>query len=148
MARARLLNVLNMAAVELGVYDEAMTAGEQALELSMTLGNTDAQATLLGNLAEIQLRAGNLGAAAEHQLECLNLALELGASQHVGSALIVAARPAATSDDWATATQLQSRASALLDEIGLSLYPSDQALCAELLASAAEQLRAARAGPT
>ena len=111
-------------------------AALESLEISTRLGDIEARAVDLGNLAEIELLAGDPHAAARHQLECLDIALELGSLREVASAWIIAARLAAMSDDWATATRLQSAADALMARIGLSLYPTDRAVCDQLLADA------------
>ncbi len=136
LGRSRLLNVLCLAACEETGYDEAREAALGSLEISALLGNIEARAVDLGNLAEIEMLAGNHDAAARRQLECLDLALELGALREVVSALVVAARLAALGDDWATATRLQSAADTTMARIGLSLYPMDRAVCDELLAAA------------
>ena len=88
--------------------------------------------------------AGDHHAAARRQLECLDLALELGSLREVVSAWVVAARLAALSDDWATATRLQSAADTTMARIGLSLYPMDRAVCDELLAAAPSHIGSSR----
>ncbi|HEU4842326.1 MAG TPA: hypothetical protein VFT09_12810, partial [Ilumatobacteraceae bacterium] len=88
--------------------------------------------------------AGNHHAAARRQLECLDLALELGALREVVSAWVIAARLAAVGDDWAAATHLQSAADTTMARIGLSLYPMDRAVCDELLAAALAHIGSAR----
>ena len=135
-ARSRLLNVLCMAASEGSGYDEAREAALESLEIAARLGNIEARAVDLGNLAELELLAGNPHAAARRQLECLDIALELGSLREVTSSWIIAARLAAMSGDWQTATRLQSASDATMARIGLSLYPMDRALCDELLAEA------------
>ena len=128
IGRARLLNLLTLVAAEVGALDDARDAAEEALELSRVTGTTETQGTLLSNLAEIELRAGHLPAAAQRQLDSLALAVEVGSIQEVSSTLIVAARLASMADDWTAATRLQSFADVLLDQISVSLYPSDRAL--------------------
>ena len=71
-ARSRLLNVLCIAASEGSGYDEAREAALGSLEIATRLGNIEARAVDLGNLAEIELLAGNPHAAARRQLECLD----------------------------------------------------------------------------
>ena len=134
--RARLLNVLCIAASEESGYDEAREAALASLEISTRLGDTESRAVDLGNLAEIELLAGNPHAAARSQLECLDIALELGSLREVTSSWVIAARLAAMSGDWATATRLQSASDFTMARIGLSLYPMDRAVCDELLAEA------------
>ena len=102
--RSRLLNLLCMAAMEEGRPDDARSAAEGALEISTRLGQTEARAVDLGNLAEIEMLAGDPRAAARRQLECLDVALELGSLRDVTSAWIVAARLAAAISDWTIAT--------------------------------------------
>ena len=140
IGRARLLNLLTLVAAEVGALDDARDAAEEALELSRVTGTTETQGTLLSNLAEIELRAGHLPAAAQRQLDSLALAVEVGSIQEVSSTLIVAARLASMADDWTAATRLQSFADVLLDQISVSLYPSDRALCDQLLRTAGERL--------
>ena len=53
-----------------------------------------------GTSPRSRLLAGNPHAAARRQLECLDLALELGSLREVISAWVIAARLAAMSDDW------------------------------------------------
>ncbi len=141
--RSRLLNVLCLAACEARGYDEARDAGLASLEISTLLGNIEARVVDLGNLAEIEMLAGDHHAAAQRQLECLDLALELGSLREVVSGWIVAARLATHRDDWDTATRLQAAAETAMERIGLSLYPADRAVCDELLADARTRL-----GPT
>ncbi len=140
MGRARVLNLLNMAATELGAFDEARAAAEESLDLVTQLGNTAARASLLSTLAETELRASRPRSAARRQLDGLELALELGSLQYVSDALIVAARLASTANEPRTATRLQATADATMSRIGLSLIPSDRALCDTLLATALDQL--------
>ena len=141
--RSRLLNLLSMAAMQEGRPDDSRSAAEGALEISTRLGNTDARVVDLGNLAEIEMLAGDTRAAARRQLECLDVALELGSLTNVTSAWIVAARLAAAISDWTIATRLQGAADAAMERIGLALYPPDRALCDELLAAAPTHLGAA-----
>jgi predicted ATPase/class 3 adenylate cyclase len=144
LGRSRVLNVLCMATCEQGGYDEAREAALGSLEISTLLGNIEACAVDLGNLAEIEMLAGNHHAAARRQLECLDLALELGALREVVSAWVIAARLASLSDDWAAATHLQSAADTTMARIGLSLYPMDRAVCDELLAAALARIGSSR----
>jgi hypothetical protein len=144
LGRSRLLNVLCMATCEQRGYDEAREAALGSLEISTLLGNIEARAVDLGNLAEIEMLAGNHHAAARRQLECLDLALELGALREVVSAWVIAARLAALGDDWAAATHLQSAADTTMARIGLSLYPMDRAVCDELLAAALAHIGSAQ----
>jgi tetratricopeptide (TPR) repeat protein len=134
--RSRLLNLLCIAASEESGYDEAREAALGSLEISTGLGNTESRAVDLGNLAEIELLTGNPHAAARYQLECLAIALELGSLREVISAWVIAARLAAMSGDWETATRLQSASDAGMERIGLSLYPMDRAVSDDLLAEA------------
>ncbi len=136
VARSRLLNVLCMAASEASGFDEAREAALGSLEIATRLGNIETCAVDLGNLAELELLAGNPHTAARHQLECLAIALELGSLREVTSSWVVAARLAAMSGDWETATRLQSASDVTMARIGLSLYPMDRAVCDELLAEA------------
>ena len=138
--RARTLNLLGMAYVELGRFDDARATMQQALALADERADSAMRSGVLSNLAEIELRAGRRASSAGHQLECLDVALQLGSTQDVVYGVIVAARLAVEDGHPGLAARLQSAADATLDAIGLSLYPSDRLLCDELLARSSEQL--------
>jgi predicted ATPase/class 3 adenylate cyclase len=140
IGRCRILNLIAMACLEMGEMDEARQASEAALDIEVALDNVEARIIELGNLAEIELRADNPQAAAERQLESLDLALVTGSAHDMSSALILAARLASAGGDWLTAVQLQGAADLMLTQIGVQLYPTDRALCDELLSAARHEL--------
>jgi predicted ATPase/class 3 adenylate cyclase len=131
--RANLLELLMIAAMDLGDAAEALRAGDEALALSQERGDLELLSLLLSSLAEASWRLGDYPAAASRQLESLSLGMQTGRRRDIAFACIMAARLAAASDDDATATRLQSAADRLLDELGTSLYPADSALRDELL---------------
>jgi predicted ATPase/class 3 adenylate cyclase len=141
--RTLLLNLLGQAAVERGAYDEAREAMQAVADQRADLGDVEALGVDLGNLAEIEMRAGNYPTAARRQLESLAIATQTGSLRDVTSAQIVAARLASMTGEWSSAVRLQSAADTAMSAIGLSLFPTDRALCDALLASARENL-----GPT
>jgi predicted ATPase/class 3 adenylate cyclase len=138
--RANLLELLMLAAIDLGDGEEALRAGSEALALSQERGDLELVSLLLSSLAEASWRFGDHGAAAGRQLESLSLATQTGRRRDIAFACIMAARLAAAAEDDAMATRLHSAADRLLDEAGASLYPSDSALRAELLAGCTERL--------
>ena len=58
----------------------------------------------------------------------------------VAFSMIVAARLAASSGDWSTATTLHGHAELILETTGIALYDADQRLSDEMLKAAREQL--------
>src|SRR5262249_38706007 len=90
--RARLLNLVGMAATEEGDFDEAAAAFEAVGIIDRETGEVRSACIDLGNLAEVALRVGDLRRAAAHQLQGLDLALALGSLHLVSFAWIVAAR--------------------------------------------------------
>jgi hypothetical protein len=110
-----------------------MAAFEDAAVLDVDDGALHAASIDLGNVAELALRLGDRARAAARQLESLDLALALGARQEMASAWIVASRLADGDGDHETAVWLQTAADALLEVLGIRLYPSDRALCDAVL---------------
>lgn len=141
-AQCRLYNLLGIAQMDLGDYDSAGWAVERALELSRGRENYVSLAADLCNLAESDLRAGDLSAAAAHQHEALDVASRIGHPTIVAFSAIVAARILGHQRGWSRATRLQAAADGILNGLGVALYPSDRQLSDDLLAAAAEQLGA------
>lgn len=133
-------NLLGIAAAGAGDFDTAYEALGRELELNEELGLGIFVASAHGNLAEIALRLGKVAQAARHQGACLEAAVAQGFPAMVAFSLIVAARIAAGSGDWAEAVLLHSRADALLDEIGLVLYADDQRESEKLMTDARNEL--------
>jgi len=138
--KARMYNLLGIAAAGAGDFDTAYEALGRELELNEELGLGIFVASAHGNLAEIALRLGKVDQAARHQGRCLEAAIAQGFPAMVAFSLIVAARIAADGGDWAEAVLLHSRADALLDEIGLVLYADDQRESEKLMTDARERL--------
>ncbi len=138
--RSLMFNVLSIASLNMGLNREAREADERCLEIRTEMGDLFGRSVALSNLAEAALRDGEVIGAARYQLSSLTLALQLGARFFVASAIVVAARLAATTHDWATATRLQAAADTALTAAGAMLVVSDRALCDELIADARSQL--------
>jgi hypothetical protein len=99
-----------------------------AVALSRALGGDAGLCGVLSSLAEQELRRGDAASAARHQREGLHLAAELGIPMPIACALVIAARLAEPAGWDETALRLHGKADAILEEIGFSLFPSDQAL--------------------
>ncbi|MGI8926206.1 MAG: adenylate/guanylate cyclase domain-containing protein [Tepidiformaceae bacterium] len=138
--RARMWDLLGLAKSASGDLRGAFDAfGQERAEL-VASGHEASLAGAEGNLAEIALRLGDTAMAAHHQRACLELALALGQPVLLAYSLIVAARLAAASGDWPTATRLQARAGAMLNETGWRLYDDDLRASEQWLADAREHL--------
>jgi predicted ATPase/class 3 adenylate cyclase len=138
--RLRALNAKLLGEVELGQLDAASQTSEQCVALSRDSGNQQALVVELGNAAEIAFRVGDRHAAAEWQRSSLELALELGDLRDAANAAVLAARLAAAAKNWDAAARLQCGADELLERTGSQLYPTDRAMCDELLREAAARL--------
>ena len=137
---ARMSNLLGIASLSLGDLDQAFAAFERELQAMEQLGYELFVASAHGNLAEVALRQGRTDVAARHQRECLELGLALGTPVMVAYSFIVAARMAAGDGAWDVATLLHSRAEAMLDETGISLYTDDALASDAMLADVEAQL--------
>jgi len=91
-------------------------------------------------LAETELRRGAPAEAARHQLESLRYAAELGMLHLAAYGLVAAARIAEGLHDDVLAVQLHARADALLAELGITMFPDDQALSDAMLERTATRL--------
>ena len=87
----------------------------------------------LASLAEQELRRANAVDAARHQREALRFATEAAMPQLIAGAFILAARLAEPAGSDEAALRLHALADAMLEEIGFTLFPSDQALSDEVL---------------
>lgn len=141
--RSRMLNLLGTSLAALGDFDTAYDACATELELNEKLGYEENIAASHGNLAEVAMRRGDLASAARHQLACLELASAQGLAPMMAFSMLVAARIAGSRREWATAVQLQTRAEAILSDVGLALYEDDRAEIDQLKADAQEALGAA-----
>ncbi len=119
---------------------EAAIAFRRELELWREVGSFAPQATTLGNLAEVALRAGDERAAAEYQLGCLDIAMELGQPVLSAFSIVVAAQLAALRQRWPDAVRLQSAADHALESIGYVMYDSDKVQRRQMLNEAAKEL--------
>lgn len=140
--RARMWNLLGLAKSAAGELPAAFAAFTEQRAEEKAAGNEAYLAGAEGNLAEIALRLGDASAAAHHQHACLQLAIALGQPVMLAYSLIVAARLAAAGGDWATASRLHAKASAMLEETGWSLYDDDLRATEQLRADARIQLGA------
>lgn len=124
--RSRMLNLLCTTSAALGDLDTAYEACLEELELNRKLGYDEYVAAARGNLAEVAMRRGDMTAAAGHQRECLELASAQGFQPMMAFSMLVAARVAASGEEWSTAIRLQTCAEELLAKIGLALYEDDR----------------------
>jgi predicted ATPase len=133
------LNVKLIAESDLGLFDEARLTSEQCLACARDIGDDEILSHELSNAAELTFRAGDMQASARFQREGLALALQLGSVVQIAFAISLAARLAAQQDNWSTAVELQTAGDALLDTVGVELYPSDADIRDALLREAATQ---------
>ncbi|MEX2080500.1 MAG: hypothetical protein WEC33_02700, partial [Dehalococcoidia bacterium] len=140
LSRSRMWNLLGLALVGLGDLEGALAAFSEELAASLGSGHEAWVASAEGNLAEISLRLGDTAGAARHQDASLELAIALGLPATLPYSLIVAARLAGGSGEWATAAQLQAKATAMLEETGHRLYEDDQRVVEGFLEQAKAEL--------
>ena len=131
-ARARMLNLLAIAAFFSGDVEQAATAFEAELEVARCLGDEQLMLVAEGNVAELALRTGDSRSAALHQRASLDLALALGRPIGVALSFVVAARLAAPADPG-VAGQLHAKAEAILAENAYRLYDDDLAASKQML---------------
>lgn len=141
LARARMCNLLTLAHHEAGDPEQTGDAARRCLEACEALGDEVMLAAALGNLAEAELRLGQIASAAGHQQRSLRLAEALGQPVTMAYALNLAARMAVASDPtdqaaYEAAVSLVVRAQAVLDEAGQRLYREDAAATDAMLAEA------------
>ncbi|MDH5295483.1 MAG: hypothetical protein OEW91_17560, partial [Acidimicrobiia bacterium] len=74
-----------------GCYDSAQTEYEEALALTRRLGFRAYEAQVLGNLAQLRIRRGQLDAGQLLAKECLTVATAIGARAHALFAVLVRA---------------------------------------------------------
>ena len=139
-------NVKLIAESDLGRFDDARRTSEQCLACARELADDEILSVELGNAAEVAFRAGDTDAAARFQREELALALQLGSVVQSAFAIVLAARLAAQQHKWPTAVELQTAADALLDKVGVELYPSDAKLTRVAAARRGNAAPARRAG--
>jgi tetratricopeptide (TPR) repeat protein len=105
--------------------------------LSITPEDQPADVMVLhSNVAEALMRVGEHARAAEHQLEALRIAAQLGMSMFVAVSLILAARLRAAESSWGEAIRLHAAADRVIFESGAVLHPDDVVLSDRMLAEA------------
>ena len=122
--------------------DDVAELNAKVSTLARRAGDHVLVALALNNLAEEELRQGQMGRAAAHQREALGYAAELGMEHLTTFGLIVAARIAAGEGADALAARLHAHAEGRLAATGLQLYPDDQALSDAMLETVAARLGA------
>jgi len=140
--RARLANLVGIAALTEGSFDAAEEAFTEELGTYEALGLLAPLASAHGNVAEAALGGGHLRRAAHHQQRCLDLATTLGQPVMVAFSAIVAARLLAGRADE-TAVALLAGSEVILDRTGVRLYEMDTAEIERVRREAT-----ARLGPT
>lgn len=141
-AICQLWNGMGVALVQTGGFTEGLDAFRKAKVAGQRAGMEIAVDTISGNLAELELRAGHLRAAAQNQLETLYSARSLANGRNVAYALIVAARIQAQCEDWPLAVTLVRAGMQLLQQAGCQMYPDDEELVDELLRQATNNISA------
>ncbi len=129
--RANILGTLGEVLGDLGDPGN-IDALTEAVALDRQLGDDGGLCGDLSSLAEQELRRGDTVNAARHQREGLRLAAELATPVPTASAFIIAARLAEPTGFGEAALRLHAAADVLLEEVGFSLLPSDQALSDEM----------------
>ena len=123
--------------------DDVAELSDQVSTLARRAGDHVLVALALNNLAEEELRQGDVRRAAAHQREALDYAAELGMEHLTSFGLIVGARIAADQGSDERAARLHAFAEARLADSGLQLFPDDVALSDAMLERVAARLGAA-----
>jgi hypothetical protein len=139
--RADSLIELSMVSHALGQQDPDRFLREAAVIAEQT-DDHYVRMTVLNNLAEHELRAGDTGLAATHQREAMRLSAEFGMQLITAFGLVIAARVAQPEGLDALAVRIHSAAEVLLDECGFEMIPADQVLSDAVLDAARENLGA------
>jgi tetratricopeptide (TPR) repeat protein len=134
--QGRMWNLLGIARISAGDAAGAAIAFEREIDSWKQVGREALLVSAHGNLAEALIRVGDRQRAAQHQLVCLELAVQYGQPLMVAYSAMVAARFAGDDGDWATATRLQTAADRELHRIGHMMYPADRAAAEAMLAEA------------
>ena len=130
------------ALVQLGLVTQAL--GDEHVENTLLEAialaeQVDDHATLmfaLNNLAEHEMRSGDVVAAARHQRDAMVLGAELGELLVTAFGLVLAARLAHALELDSVAVRVHSAADLLLDDCGYQLLPDDRELSDIALAGA------------
>ena len=129
-------SLLGRTRIASGDLPAAAHAHDEELANLLGIGHETLVAFALGNCAEVAIRRGDLGAAASHQLACLEVGMALGQPLAIVSSLILAARLAGVAGDFDVAARLQAGGDVMLEEIGFVLFEHDRQLSDHLLAEA------------
>lgn len=140
LAQLSLINTVAAAKLELGDLEGAVGHFGEILAKARAMPHPTFEATALGNVAEVELRLGNLVTSARHTREALRLFSELGMTAPIGFGLIGVARLLAARAMWNEAVMIHRAAESILDETGQMLYPTDRRLSDELLQDATTAL--------
>ena len=132
MERADLLNDRALVAGALGLGGASALLGE-AVAIAEQLDDHMLWMMANNNLAEHDLRDGDIAAAAHHQREAMRLSAELGVPLVTAFGLIVAARIAQPMGLDSEAVRLHGAADVMLEEIGFELMFDDRDLSDEML---------------
>ena len=130
------------ALVQLGLVTQALGdehVDNTLLEAIALAERVDDHATLmfaLNNLAEHEMRSGDVAAAARHQRDAMVLGAELGELLVTAFGLVLAARLAHELELDSVAVRVHSAADVLLDDCGCQLLPDDRELSDIALAGA------------
>lgn len=138
--RARLLNLLAIAHSERGDNEAAVQLFREEIAAAREAGMESFLVNSYGNLAEVQLRLGDVKSAAASQLACLELSRSSGGTTQQVFSMVVAAHLAAMDGAWQRAAQLQAAADLELDRIGWAFYGADAERRHRLLDSARREL--------
>jgi predicted ATPase/class 3 adenylate cyclase len=138
--RARIFTLHALAAGELGDHAAAYESSQQVLAESLARGSVTSAMPSYCNLAEYALRLGNPTEAAAQQLRALDIALQVGSELVIAVSTIIAARLAAASYEWGTATRLCANALASFARLDFHMLPTDGAMIDQLLENASNVL--------
>ena len=141
MERGDLLVDLAMVRTALGEEGSVEILREVAA-VAEELDDHVAQMTALNNLAETELREGDIARAAEHQRAAMRLSAELGVPVFSGFGLILAARIAQLLGLDEMTVRMHAAADVLLEECAFQLNVDDRALSDAALRAARDRLGA------
>ncbi len=130
--RMRLENTQGIVQSITGDLDEALASFRRALNCARDAGDELGTGSILGNLAEIALRLNRDADAARWQGAALEQARSQDVLQPLGSALFLAARLLASRNSPDLAAACNAAGLSLYQELGMALYPEDQAIMERL----------------
>jgi predicted ATPase/class 3 adenylate cyclase len=138
--RSRMHNLAGNAYGEMGDDRSSLTSHKQALAAARELHNDINVAMSLANLAEASRGLGDTRSAAVFLAEALDLDEILGDLSLVAFAVVVSARLAASTGDWAAVTRLQWAAEQTMADVGVQAWGTSRAYNDELLEAAEHHL--------